>query len=1183
MFGRLLCGGLLAAAMLVEPLARAQTALPPTPQFRRYDVTDGLPSGSVYDILQDRQGFMWFATASGLARFDGISFKTFRQDPQNPDSLGSSKLHALKLDREGRLWVGSYSDGLAMLLPDQQGFRKWKHRDDDPASLSSDYVMALEQTPDGDLWVATDGGGLDRLRPGTQSFEHVQHDPARPDSLVSDEVVALLVDHAGNLWIGTRAGLDVRRAGGQLQHVPFEAQAVQRDAGLQVRSLHEIDGQVWLGTNRGAYRVGADGIAHLAVGEPVASGLVNGILRDQGGRLWISGDHGIYMQPAAGAAFVHIDAAQLLPHGLPDSVVEQIWEDHEGGLWFGCSEHGIAYLPPDWNDFSLFTHRPDDPDSLSTTAVGALAPAHDGRLWVAAGNHLEKFDPATGKIEHVLADALRQNSQLFALAEDPAGRHLWIAGSGNVYLYADGKLSPPLKGVSSYQYRQIPVDAAGRAYFETYDAILRADPLGMTLQPLPGVPKAEDVYQDSLHGDALWRATPSGLSQWDFAQQQMRPVPGVAAGSVAMFDFDADHLWVYREDGIERYRLEAGKAVRDGGVAMRKDLPWFDMVGMHVDRGGRLWLFGLSGLWRLDPTTGQLRSFGFGQGLSNSEFTSYDPVTLPDGTVFAATQGGLVGFQPQRIVDHLRRPRVVLVGASVLRGKQSLPLPLDGQPWTLQWRDRDLRLKVRALSYIDPKLNHYQFRLSGQDADWVDTDTVGEREFAGLASGDYVLQVRAAGADGSWGMLENPLHIHVEAPPWARWWAWLGYVLLLGLLVWSVLLAWRRRLASRHRIQLAEQKRVLAEQASAAKTQFLATLSHEIRTPMTGVIGMAELLLATPLSPAQHEYTEAVQRSGGLLLKLLNDTLDLARIEAGRLELEPVAFELRRLIDDVVRLERARAQAKGLVLEWQVAEAVPRQLLGDAMRIKQILLNLLSNALKFTEHGGVALRVQWEDGQLRVSVSDTGPGIPEASQARLFQRFEQDDGPQRRAGSGLGLAICRELVAMMGGSIELVSRLGQGSTFHVRLPLAVVEASQPAPGGRETDVETRALELLLVEDDSIVAAVVRGLLEQQGHRVVHVSNGLNALAELAQQRYDAALLDLDLPGVDGFQIARLIRQGEGGGRRMPIIAVTARSGGDEELRAREAGMDDFLRKPVTGAQLAVALTVVMRRQAAAPA
>ena len=584
-------------------------------------------------------------------------------------------------------------------------------------------------------------------------------------------------------------------------------------------------------------------------------------------------------------------------------------------------------------------------------------------------------------------------------------------------------------------------------------------------------------------------------------------------------------------------------------------------------------MFGHDGLWCFDPRTGRFRSFGLQDGLTNGEF-SRGYALMPSGYVYAATLGGVVAFNPDRVSQQTTVPQLAITQARVRRHGSEQLLRTAHQKLEIGWKDSQLEVQARVFSYINPTANRYRFRLTGFDSDWVDTGSRGERDFSGLGAGDYRLEVMAAGADGVWTHQSAPLQIHVQAPPWARWWAWVVYAALIIALGWLALLAWRRRLAHRHQIQLAEQRRSMAEQASAAKTQFLATLSHEIRTPMTGVMGMAELLQSTPLNRQQHDYTQAMQRSGSMLLKLLNDALDLARIEAGKLDLDAVPFDPRRLVEEVVQLERGLAQSRYLRVVLDIADDLPALVIGDEVRIKQVLLNLANNALKFTEHGKVTLRARRMGEHLVFSVSDTGPGMSEASQARLFQRFEQVDGPQRRAGSGLGLAICRELVAMMHGSIELESQVGHGSTFHVRLPLR-----EPAPVAA-TPEATRAAagelhRLLLVEDDAIVAAVIRGLLEAQGHEVVHVTNGLAALAELEHARFDALLLDLDLPGLDGFQIARLIRQREGAISRIPIVAVTARSGSEDEMHARAAGMNGFLRKPLTGEQLAAALAQIM--------
>jgi signal transduction histidine kinase/CheY-like chemotaxis protein len=491
----------------------------------------------------------------------------------------------------------------------------------------------------------------------------------------------------------------------------------------------------------------------------------------------------------------------------------------------------------------------------------------------------------------------------------------------------------------------------------------------------------------------------------------------------------------------------------------------------------------------------------------------------------------------------------------------------------LAWNDRDLTIVVRALSFIAPERNVYRFRLDGLDSGWVDTGRRGDRTFTQLPSGDFVLHVQAAGPDGAWGELVTPLRLHVENPPWLRWWAWLAYALLLVMLFIALLYAMRRRQLQRHRLELITQEHHLAHAASQAKTEFLAQLGHEIRTPMTGVLGMAELLLSRSLADTERSYVQTIRNSGEVLLTLVNDALDLARIEAGHLQLAPAPFDPRALVQDVAELQRAKAMDKGLDLRVEIAEDVPAQVLGDAVRIRQVLLNLGGNAVKFTAHGEVRLALANDANGLRFTVSDTGPGITPADQAKLFQRYQQLDSPQRGSGSGLGLAICRELVTLMEGTITLESTPGSSSTFHVLLPLPAV-TSPVEPQRTTTNKEGPRWRLLLLEDEPTVAAVIAGLLEVQGHSVEHVPNALRALEALEHKHFDAALVDLDLPGLDGLQWAKLVRAREGHDA-MPMIAITARAGGDEESRAYAAGMDGFLRKPMHGEQLARALAAVL--------
>jgi signal transduction histidine kinase/CheY-like chemotaxis protein/streptogramin lyase len=1158
-----------AAGATALPTVAAAPNLLPTPQFRRYEAIDGLPSSSVYAVVQDRDGAMWFGTKGGIARYDGVDFKVFRHAADDPDSLHDNGIASLLFDHEGRLWAGGLEAGLNRYDAATGKFRHWSHDRRDPSSLSSDKVWTIAQGADGSLWVGT-MHGLDRMRADGRSFEHVTNELLGPDPTAFGLVSVVHFDDRQQLWIGSARGVFRRDAGGQMHRVLRMGSTVP----IEVWQIDSTGDEVRLATAKGLLLVGKDDVARPFAADVIPQGNVLSSVRDAAGRLWIGTQRGLFLQHQPAGPVLAVTNQPVLHGNLPGTWVWTILTDHEGGLWVTLLDGGVAYLAPGWNDTSRFTHIPDDPTSLRDSIVTAIARGHDGRIWVGErGGRIDKLDPISGKVEHVLSGL---GGDVSGMTQD-AHERLWVIAQGALYRYTEGHRPERVDPLGQWLKHPLEVELGpdDRMYVRTFgEGLFRVEQNTLAVTPVPMEQANQRVLwgsQLTLYGGVFWYASDGGLLRLDPGHGRFEVIPGVSNDrAVNAFSFTPEGVWLARSDGLEHYHHVGADLRLDRTVDAAHGWPSINVVDLRVDAFGRVWLLGRDGLWRFDPEQGAFRSFGLQNGLASGEF-SRGYALMPGGNLYAPTLGGVVGFNPERIRDRASVSPLAITRVSVRRGGKLQVLPHGQAVIQLGWKDREVSVVARVFSYIDPAANRYRFKLNGFDTVWVDTGSRGEREFAGLAAGNYTLEVQAAGAGGQWVALPTPLTIQVQAPPWTRWWAWLGYVLLVLAAVWLGSWSWRRRLAQRHHVQLIEQQRQLAEQASASKTQFLATLSHEIRTPMTGVMGMAELLLSTSLSPVQHDYTQAMQRSGGMLLKLLNDALDLARIEAGKLELELAPFEPRQLVEDVAQLEQGLAHAKGIRFALEVADDLPARVIGDAMRTKQVLLNLANNALKFTEHGSVTLRAQRVVNGVLFSISDTGPGIPEASQARLFQRFEQAESPQRRAGSGLGLAICRELVDMMGGSIELESRLAHGSTFHVRLPL-----SEPPPLSPPIDVaEDSRYRLLLVEDDTIVAAVICGLLERQGHTVCHVGNGLAALVELAHARFDAVLLDLDLPGVDGFQMARLMRQREHAGQRMPIVAVTARSGGKDEAQARAAGMDGFLRKPVSGDQLASALAQVI--------
>jgi len=384
---------------------------------------------------------------------------------------------------------------------------------------------------------------------------------------------------------------------------------------------------------------------------------------------------------------------------------------------------------------------------------------------------------------------------------------------------------------------------------------------------------------------------------------------------------------------------------------------------------------------------------------------------------------------------------------------------------------------------------------------------------------------------------------------------------------------------------LAQARESEAASANEAKTAFLATMSHEIRTPLNGILGMAQVMQADELSPAQRERLSVVRQSGKALTDILNDVLDLARIESGQLELRPEPFDLRELLAGCGQTFLALARGKGLEHALSITPSAEGVYLGDAGRLRQILHNLLSNAVKFTDRGSVSMLADYQDGRLALTIADTGPGVALEEQERLFGRFVllDDIATRRHGGAGLGLAISRELARRMDGDITLFSRPGEGSAFTVVLPLSKV-AARPEIGVESPPETAPDLRILAAEDNPTNQLVLRAVLRQAGLDPIIVDDGEKALAAWREGSWDAVLMDIHMPVMDGLTALKEIRrlEAEEGRARTPVIALTANAMRHQIDLLIEAGMDDHVGKPIDIAQLLGALDRAVSGRGQAP-
>ena len=1175
---RAIAVGLFLAACLGWPV-RTCGSVPETPRPRMLGVADGLPSMRVQGLAQDRAGYVWIGTSDGLARHDGVGMRVWRHVPGQRAGLPGNYITTVHVDAADRVWVAVEGLGLSMLGPDRAGFRHYT-RDTTPALASND-VFAIESR-DGDTWLGLYDGGLQRLhRDGRVTRYTLRADDVR--SLPSDTVLDLAFDARGTLWIATLGGLARWTPTGGMERVDLPGDSDARVFAVQPDGA----GGLWVSRSGGVRHRAAGGRWRAPAwgATYVKQNTVQSFLADPDGGLWLGSTGGIWRAAPGAAAPVRVHLAGRAFMGRSAAAMR----DRDGGLWFGTEGAGLGYLRPDWSRLAQLTHASG---ALVSPVVGALASGRANRVWLGGlDSHLQLLDPARDL--RTDADSVRvlsvRNAQGLAEATDGA---VWVGRTGGLERIAtDGtrqRWTPTSArdAVAAGPIVHIVPGAAGSVWIAVQGAAIEhRDPSGRVVLHIPSGPShglgVGDIEALVLGPDgAPWIAGEGGVSRLDAGRGRFDPIPGMRGPDrVHAIAFDgADTVWTQTLGGLQRHVRRAGAWRRAGVVDRRHGLPAVGASALVVDGRHRVWISSPRGLFRWDPASSRLRRYGLEHGLSSQEFADRALVLRPDGVLAAVLGDGTVVLVDTRIDDAVAAPPALRVERLQTR-RDGRWVDLGSTP-TLTPDDRELRLGLRLLAFEDASAHRYFSRVDGVDADWSEHDTRGERILAGWPSGSHTVRVRAIDAAGQ-PVAGRPVVLTVQPPWWRTPWAALGALGTLSLLGWALADILLERAARRREIGRAAHEREVAEQASIAKTRFLATLGHEVRTPMTGVLGMSELLQGTPLDTTQRHYVDSIHRAGGHLMRLVNDALDLARIESGRFELDAAPFDLRRLVEDAIGLMKPLAERNGLIFETYMAPDAPHGLLGDHTRVCQVLLNLLGNAIKFTEHGHVRLRVSRAQPRgVRFEVADTGPGLSDVQLARLFRRFEQAEGARttvRYGGSGLGLAICQEFAAAMGGSIDVDSTPGRGTRFVVTLPLAdadpPVASDVVAPRGRPSTNRT----ILLVEDDSTVAQVVIGLLQARGHRVVHAAHGLAALGEAARGGFDIGLLDLDLPGMDGFDLARALHAQ---GLAMPLVAITARTDPDAELLADSAGFVRFIRKPMTGDMLDALIDDVLDSQPA---
>ncbi|CAN5361114.1 two-component regulator propeller domain-containing protein [soil metagenome] len=1178
---------------------------------KHLSVENGLSNNQIKCILQDREGFLWFGTSDGLNKYDGHTFTVFQHDPNSPDSsLHSNHVLDLYEDRSGKLWVTTVSG----IIGGGGGLHQIDKRTGiiTPVRIKAPSVewtqaQTIHEDHKGILWVGS-SAGLIGYNPKTGHYR------LYPTPQKNAQVFCSLEDTQGRFWVGTQQGLyRLDRRSGLFILIPLQS----APAGYQpwVSTLHQDKaGCLWAGTNKdgllqinplgkstGLVRYVAkkpihrhiflnaileSGEGHLLLGTAgglqqvdtrtgevvtyrpnpnVPSGLSNdqvrAVYRDRAGTLWLGTDGGIN-QPVGSAA--KFSSVQIMPVSGPDPPLENsvtaLIQDRTGMIWMGSNLRKLYRYDPQTGQITFIPVDPvDSQNPAEAHNIESIYEDRAGHLWVGTVSALLRMDPLTGSFIRYPT----RISRLYAVDEDQSGS-LWLGGMGGI-----ARFNPK---VGQFDY-----------YF--YHSKDTTDRRGQVEHLL--VSRTGDIWM-AIKGKGISRLHPQTGEFTRYHPVLSAPVGQLSETHVtALFEDTDGVVWIgTNKSGLNRYDPATGRFT---ALTSRHGLPDNHISAIINDQQGHLWISTTRGLCRFNKTTKTFHNYTTADGLPHNWFRSTAGYGL-NGSLLFGSLNGVVIVHPNHIYNQATFP-VYITKFTVLDQNR----PLTRGRFELGHDENFIAFEFIALSYQSPEKNQYAYRLVGVDKNWVYSGNRHVVNYTDLSPGTYTFRVKAANRDGIWNEKGASISLLIRPPWWATWWAYGLYALLVGGVIWVSIRVYIQR-------REAQQLKAVDE----LKTRFFSNITHEFRTPLSLIMSPVEKLLQdNQFDEPPQKSLVLVQRNAHQLLRLINQLLDLAKLEANHMVVSPMRGAITQFVGHLLESFRPLADQKKISLTYS-ADGPAQEYLFDADKWEKILINLLSNALKFTHSGGRvtvtlngspapgATDVSW----VRIQIADSGIGILPQNLPHIFDRFYQVDTSHTRdyEGTGIGLALVNELVSLLGGSIQVESQPGLGSTFRVTLPVQptslnpkapAVSLSQKAPlvplpmpasglAHQEPNDDWQTPLLLIVEDNADLRNFLGGSLSA-AYRILQAENGEAGWQLTQTELPDIVVTDVMMPGMDGYELTHRIKT-HPDTDHIAVVILSAKAAHNSRIEGLQEGADDYVSKPFHLDELQLRLHNLMVRQ-----
>lgn len=1147
--------------------------------FESLSVDQGIPTTATC-ILQDRTGFLWFGTNSGLHKYDGYGFVSYKHDVDDSSSMVDNNVFALCEDKAGVLWVGTLL-GLEKFDRRVNTFMHYSPNASATGNSSTNHVLAICEDKYGMLWVGT-ADGLFRFDRATGTFAFVRSDSTDPGSISHHSVHAICEDKRGALWFATGGGLDkFDFETGKFVHYWNDPgnryKPWSNSSEHWIQSMCEDDaGILWLGTNGGLveFNPKKGTFSQYRFDPKKPQNRINSICQHApSGSLWMATWYELLSFDIDSKTFTH--------YAYEGNAV---YSERSGTLWVGTIKD-IKKLNRTKQPFQKYP---------SKHTVCAVFNGTEGILWLFTYSGFLKFD--IRKEQFVPYSFGRGNEPIYVYPDGDVIIRTEKGGCyrqdsrGNIHPFLNDSLKEFVRSLSwGWKTHQGYWQGTHQGGFYFHD------PQTYRVTKIRDLKQDVNyIYEDSF--GLLWISTSMGKvfcydpakDTWIDLVSGPENLSGISGTVITqIYEDKKGRLWFATNNGLNRLERSTNSFIH---FTERNGLPSNNIRGILEDDHDFLWLNTSKGISKFDAESNHCKSYDVSYGLELPADVYYGfGCKSRNGEMYFGGANGFTRFHPDSIKDNPFIPPIAVTSFK----KFDKPFPFSSEVRLLH-DENFLSFEFAALSYISPERNQYAYRLEGLDKDWVNSGTRRYASYPGLEPGEYEFRVKGSNNDGVWNEAGTSISIIIAPPWWKSTWAYVVYSIMLLAMAYLTWKMQAKRIRIAHEYEMSRFEAAKLHEVDEMKSRFFANISHEFRTPLTLILGpVKQMIDASEDERAGHEL-RVVHKNASRLLDLVNQLLDLSKFESGHMKLRAVPRNIVPLVKGLSQSFCSYAERKRITLNvTSTREEVVVYI--DRDKIEKILTNVLSNAFKFTPAGGlIEVSVTEDKEYVNVSISDTGIGIPARKIPRIFDRFYQVDGSHTREqeGTGIGLSLTQELVELHKGKIEVESEEGRGTTITIRIPLGKdhlkleeicgpgeeEEKSSYLPEVMNRNEETEARKphayaaaglgkrvLLIVEDNADVREYISRNLSET-YRILEATDGEDGWNTSIEQMPDIIVSDVMMPKMDGFELCHRLKTDERTSH-IPVILLTAKASSQDKIEGFETGADDYIMKPFEPAEL----------------